>query len=364
MDTCGASGGFCGINDSTIINCSAKVDIIGGSSEVGGFCSVNNNYISYCYSSGSVYGKDEVGGFCGKNLNTIIRCNSSGSVTSYGEQVGGFCGGMSGQGKIKYCFTNSDVTGIKWVGGFVGNYKNTTNQSSKISECFSTGNVTGDYMVGGFSAFSTDTIENCYATGDVNGNNFSGGFCGSNHGYIINTYFCGNLKSKYSKGGFCYYSHSGLNAISNCFYDETISGKNCEYVSGRSTMEMKKELTYLHSSWDFHKIWCINEGISYPKLNAFDSCGVTSIDDYFDSKNENLEISPNPASDYIEINLENVILSEAKDLKIYNSLGECVMNLTPALSEGEGARFDISGLEPGLYFVRIGDRVIKFIKAL
>jgi hypothetical protein len=32
------------------------------------------------------------------------------------------------------------------------------------------------------------------------------------------------------------------------------------------------------------------------------------------------------------------------------------MNLTPALSEGEGARIDISALSPGLYFISINNR--------
>ena len=77
--------------------------------------------------------------------------------------------------------------------------------------------------------------------------------------------------------------------------------------------------------------------------------------------NNTIIISPNPASDYIEIRLDEVILSEAKDLKIYNTLGECV--ITPlAFGEGMGVRLDISPLPPGVYIVRFGDRVSKFIK--
>lgn len=68
-----------------------------------------------------------------------------------------------------------------------------------------------------------------------------------------------------------------------------------------------------------------------------------------------ITISPNPASDYIEINPGKVILSEAKDLKIYNALGECVINLTPALSEGEGERIDVSALPLGVYFVSVNN---------
>jgi hypothetical protein len=72
-------------------------------------------------------------------------------------------------------------------------------------------------------------------------------------------------------------------------------------------------------------------------------------------------ISPNPATDYININVGDR-LACSEDLKIYNAMGECVMNLTPALSEGEGARIDVSQLAAGVYFVKAGDRVEKFTK--
>jgi hypothetical protein len=93
-----------------------------------------------------------------------------------------------------------------------------------------------------------------------------------------------------------------------------------------------------------------------------EDCSTVSVDEGIDLAND-ITISPNPATDYIEINVGNRhAYSLQKDLKIYNSLGECVMHLTPALSEGEGARIDVSGLVSGVYFVRDGDRVSKFVK--
>jgi WD40 repeat protein len=79
-------------------------------------------------------------------------------------------------------------------------------------------------------------------------------------------------------------------------------------------------------------------------------------------------ISPNPASDYIEIDINDVILSEAKNLgmSIYDVLGVevyCSIATPPAPSqEGGKTRFDVSHLSPGVYFVRVGDVVSKFIK--
>jgi len=74
----------------------------------------------------------------------------------------------------------------------------------------------------------------------------------------------------------------------------------------------------------------------------------------------NFRIHPNPTSEYIYINLGDV--SGFGGVKIFNMLGECVINLTPPLSEGEGVRIDVSHLPPGVYFVRIGSRAEKFVK--
>ena len=83
-------------------------------------------------------------------------------------------------------------------------------------------------------------------------------------------------------------------------------------------------------------------------------------------------ILPNPASDFITINLPSIIPTlkrgvEGKALiEIYDVMGMKIQstpfNLTPALSEEERARIDISNLTPGVYFVKIGDRVEKFVK--
>ncbi len=71
-------------------------------------------------------------------------------------------------------------------------------------------------------------------------------------------------------------------------------------------------------------------------------------------------IFPNPARDYIEIqdiNAEQV--NPKQDIKIYNLLGEC--NLVEQTSLFV-QKFDISNLPPGIYFVRLGNRVGRFIK--
>ncbi len=92
---------------------------------------------------------------------------------------------------------------------------------------------------------------------------------------------------------------------------------------------------------------------------------LTSVD-VSEYDNNTFTISPNPASDFIEIfvgaNGRSPLQSE---VRIYNVLGEiqATPNPTPNLpASREGVRIYISSLPPGLYFVRIGETVQKFIK--
>ena len=77
---------------------------------------------------------------------------------------------------------------------------------------------------------------------------------------------------------------------------------------------------------------------------------------------EDITITPNPATDYIEIAIsDNRTLKDA--VKMYDVLGVCVAThpLTPS-QEGVAIRLDVSGLPAGVYFVRIGSKMYKFVK--
>ncbi len=83
-------------------------------------------------------------------------------------------------------------------------------------------------------------------------------------------------------------------------------------------------------------------------------------------KDNSTMIFPNPASDFIEINVGvNGRSPLQSEVRIYNVLGEIqtTVNPTPTLpASREGARIDVSGLAPGMYFAQIGDKLCKFIK--
>ncbi len=93
----------------------------------------------------------------------------------------------------------------------------------------------------------------------------------------------------------------------------------------------------------------------------------SSIDEI--SNEFNLSIHPNPATDCIYINFNDLEGDSSPSFKrgsggvrIYNTFGQCVSHLTPALSKGEGVKIDVSHLPAGVYLVRVGNRVEKFVK--
>ena len=95
--------------------------------------------------------------------------------------------------------------------------------------------------------------------------------------------------------------------------------------------------------------------------------GYTAVEEQSDLQEE---ISPNPVVDFLEIDLTRwtplAKWSPSVEIKIFNVLGE--IQTTPSLRDtppyqGVGkVRIDVSGLAHGMYFVRFGDRVGKFVK--
>ncbi|MDT3739093.1 MAG: T9SS type A sorting domain-containing protein [Candidatus Kapabacteria bacterium] len=74
----------------------------------------------------------------------------------------------------------------------------------------------------------------------------------------------------------------------------------------------------------------------------------------------NYNISPNPASDFIDINLNNeASINAFGKVQIFDILGLEVGQ--SSLIDGNN-RIDISHLPAGVYFIRIGDKVEKFVK--
>ncbi len=92
--------------------------------------------------------------------------------------------------------------------------------------------------------------------------------------------------------------------------------------------------------------------------------GVEEREDISDE----FSIMPNPAEDFIEITKpsEGFEPSEgySNAIRIFNVFGEIVSTsvCSADTSAGGGQKIDVSGLPSGVYFVRVGDKVGKFVK--
>jgi hypothetical protein len=118
------------------------------------------------------------------------------------------------------------------------------------------------------------TIQDSYARGDVEGDLFVGGFLGANwEGTVTNCYSVGFVSGSILVGGFVGNNNLGRSHVS-CFWDTESSGQgsgvgdgSSDGIYGRSTADMKMEITFSGAGWDFNTpIWNIEEGIDYPVL--------------------------------------------------------------------------------------------------
>jgi hypothetical protein len=81
--------------------------------------------------------------------------------------------------------------------------------------------------------------------------------------------------------------------------------------------------------------------------------------------NSDVIITPNPASDFITIQLSNKglppFVAESDKVQIFDVMGIEVMSVGTELDQSQ-QRINVSHLPAGVYFIRIGDKVEKFVK--
>jgi photosystem II stability/assembly factor-like uncharacterized protein len=102
-----------------------------------------------------------------------------------------------------------------------------------------------------------------------------------------------------------------------------------------------------------------NMGIFRARLADF---GLTEVEESHIPNNSELTIYPNPAGDYIEIDVRANGGSPLPqdNIHIYNTLGQCVMNV--GIQNFESLRIDISSLPTGVYSLNCGGMAQMFVK--
>ena len=98
--------GIFGLSSGTIKNIKIMNSYFSGASNVGSVCGYNKGFISGCYNTGTVNGKNgTIGGICGQFTGgTITNCYNTGIVSGTSNYVGGVCGYVSYSNLLTNCY--------------------------------------------------------------------------------------------------------------------------------------------------------------------------------------------------------------------------------------------------------------------
>lgn len=99
----------------------------------------------------------------------------------------------------------------------------------------------------------------------------------------------------------------------------------------------------------------VNNEILY-RDNASENCWIERPLGIDDIDKDDFLIYPNPAREYTYIDFGGSLSGE---MEIYGITG---MLVTKREYNGEALRLDLTGLQPGVYFVRLGNATMKFVK--
>jgi len=195
-------------------------------------------------------------------------------------------GGTRGATITNVGLRDTHISGTGYVASLVSGAENTT-----ISKCYSkNGQIsTGSMYAAGLIAQALNSpIADCYVEG---GTVRAGRIVGGLVGRLISTTAggsVGNIATSYSTaevisnelvlmGGLVGWNQWGK--FTNCYYDtETAGQSDTGKGEPKTTAEMEQKSTFVN--WDFHTIWGIDEGISYPYFgpNPFIDIGLRVYD--------------------------------------------------------------------------------------
>ena len=180
------SGGVCGINSGTILNCSFDGRIY-GKSETGGIAGVNtaDGEIRKCVNNGSLTGYYFTGGISGKNYGMIYGCGNTGNLNDSAEWITEE-DEMSTDLLQDLTENGTDVSKLRRqsgidTGGIAGYSK------GAVISCTNDGTIGYEhagYNIGGILGRQTGLVTNCSNRGTVLGRKDIGGIVGQMEPYL------------------------------------------------------------------------------------------------------------------------------------------------------------------------------------
>lgn len=182
----------------TLLNCTNKGEINGGSYHVGGIVgTANGTAISGCTNEGAVTGTYDdtiqsgnrgVGGIVGDAVDKVelTDCQNSGDIVAPEQEwVGGIAGRLHQGSSVNGCTNSGAIRGGDKTGGIVG-YADAYADGYQVTDCANTGSVSGANAVGGIVGHASASnrenanisVTECTNRGAVSGASAVGGIVG------------------------------------------------------------------------------------------------------------------------------------------------------------------------------------------
>ncbi|MBP7049889.1 MAG: hypothetical protein KBE65_02635 [Phycisphaerae bacterium] len=209
--------------------------------------------------TGNGFGAGALVGYQGRGA--VTSCSVTGAKVSGNLGVGALVGALDGSAHM--CRSNGAVTGVRYIGGLVGQLG-----GGRITRSYSKAKVVGSESVGGLIGGvlkQTSVVESCYATGSVSGALYVGGLVGAlSSGSVWHSYSTGAVSGTQSAGGLIGQQWA-LGEVFLSFWDTQTSGQATSAAgTGKTTAEMKSFDMLASANWDFATIWAICDGVGYP----------------------------------------------------------------------------------------------------
>ncbi|MDR1113187.1 MAG: T9SS type A sorting domain-containing protein [Bacteroidales bacterium] len=309
------------------------------------------------------------GGIVGYAEHTFITNCYSGCNISSVNSTPSFLGGIAGYstGSIFNCYNAGDIScnfsftnATAYLGGIVGY------TTVKVTVCCNTGDISlsAQWLAGGsggIAGYSSDSITDCYNMGNIISNHIHGGIAG--HGRIVkNCYNAGSLQGGGIMGAAVPYI--GTVAVLNCYYLNTCGGNNNNGGVSKTEVFMKTAelVALLGSSFKQDVVPYLNQG--YPLLIYRMLIPINIAETRRDPA---LHVYPNPATTELHIAIDGLpwgagAQNPVSGIAISDMAGRTVEMEHVASRQNDMVILDVSHLPAGMYMVKIGGQVGKFVK--
>ncbi len=229
--------------------------------------------------------------------------------------------------------------------------------------CQLSGRIAAIGSVGG--TMSTETYDACnplhptpivtiHGTADGTVSYYGGNPLNSKSLADVNTYWA-NYNSTNASATISNLPNINTSDGSTVEYHEYNNGDVCTSVEHYKVLGGGHDWPGAWGNMDINASAVIWDFVSQYDINGLIACGTTSISENIDEK-EVVHIYPNPASDFVTIEMD---LLEDQEYHIYSSIGVLIVS---GVVDSINRTIDLSGLPSSIYFLTIGDYTVKLIK--